>query len=205
MGRRSWLRRACAGSGRAAALVDRRLPSRSRRTLDQAFGDEHRCTAGRAATRAWNCCSAGHGARSTFSIGAQLSIVKRYASAMVNVSPVRYGCAASVFAMRSKRVASFARCASFVASGVVGYHSGAELLVDFGRDEVEPFHQPVALHRAERRRERAGLAVGDVLQDHRDFGEARAVVELEQRNVAFRVDRVVVGAVGERVLARGRP
>ena len=49
-------------------------------------------------------------------------------------------------------------------------------------------------------RERAGLAVGDVLQDHRDFGQARAVVELEQRHVALRIDRVVVGAVGELVL-----
>jgi len=57
----------------------------------------------------------------------------------------------------------------------------------------------VALHRAVGRRERSRLAIGDVLEDYRDFREPVAVVELEQRYVAFRIDRVVVGAVGKLV------
>jgi len=74
--------------------------------------------------------------------------------------------------------------------------------VDLGGDEVQPLHQVVTLDRAECGRERPRLAVGDVLQQHRDLGEARAVVELEQRHVALGIDRVVVGAVGELVGAQ---
>ena len=60
------------------------------------------------------------------------------------------------------------------ASGVVGFHKGASPLY-FRRDEIQPLHHAIALGRAERGRQRAGLAIGNVLQDDRDLGEALAV------------------------------
>jgi hypothetical protein len=72
--------------------------------------------------------------------------------------------------------------------------------VHLGRDEGEPLHELVALERSRRRRERAGLAIREVLQEHVRLGEPRAVVELEHRHVALRVDRAVIGAVRQRVL-----
>ena len=42
--------------------------SRRRGSLTEPRPSSPRCTCGRAATRAWNCCSAGHGARSTLSM-----------------------------------------------------------------------------------------------------------------------------------------
>src|SRR5262249_24095730 len=47
-------------------------------------------TAGRAATRSWKLCRFANLARSTLTTLAQLVTVKRYASAMVNLSPNRY-------------------------------------------------------------------------------------------------------------------
>src|SRR5688572_23547404 len=61
-----------------------------------------------------------------------------------------------------------------------------EALVYLGGDEAEPLHELPALGRTELRRERAGLLVRDVLQQHVRFGHARAIVELEHGHVATR-------------------
>jgi hypothetical protein len=77
-----------------------------------------------------------------------------------------------------------------------GLNSGEKLLVHLGADEGQPLLQPVARQRAVGRREVLGRhLVGDVLHDGRAFAQARAVVQLEHRHVAQRVDAVVVGAV----------
>src|SRR6185312_4157992 len=75
-----------------------------------------------------------------------------------------------------------------------------EALVHLGGEEVEPFLQAHALHRARFRGEaRLGLAVGEVLHDGRALGQARAVVQLEHRDVALAVDAVEVAAAVELV------
>ncbi|MNT13152.1 hypothetical protein D3C72_1481110 [compost metagenome] len=77
-----------------------------------------------------------------------------------------------------------------------GVEQGAEALVHLGADEGQPFLQAVARHGAVGGREvLGGGEVGNVLHDGRAFAQAGAVVELEHRHVAQRVDAVVVGAV----------
>jgi len=72
--------------------------------------------------------------------------------------------------------------------------------VDLGADEGQPLLQAVARQRAVGRRQVLGRClVGDVLDDRRTLAQARAVVEFEHRDVAERVDAVVVGAVLELV------
>jgi hypothetical protein len=84
--------------------------------------------------------------------------------------------------------------------GQRGVEEGADALVQFGGDEVEPLHLAVALHRAPGRDQLlVGHLVGDVLHDGRAFAQTLAVVQLEQRHVALGADRVVVGAVGQLV------
>src|SRR3569623_2410910 len=75
----------------------------------------------------------------------------------------------------------------------VGLEQRAEGFVDFGADEVQRLHQPVALHRAEARHE-AGIRflVGEILQYDCGFGEYLAVVETQRRHVPFGVDLIVV-------------
>jgi hypothetical protein len=62
-------------------------------------------------------------------------------------------------------------------------------------------YHAVTRHGPECRRQGAGLAVGDVLKDDRHFREPPAVVELEQRDIAFGVDLVIVGVMTDDVLA----
>ena len=77
---------------------------------------------------------------------------------------------------------------------------GRETLVQLGGDEVEPLDQAITRHRAGGRGQVAGgHLVGDVLHDGRAFGQALAVVQLQQRHIAFGVDAVVVGAIGQLV------
>ena len=72
--------------------------------------------------------------------------------------------------------------------------------MQLGADEVQPALQAVARQRAIGRCQfLVRHLVGDVLHDGRTFGQARTVVQLQQRHVAQRVDGVVVGAVVELV------
>ena len=62
--------------------------------------------------------------------------------------------------------------------------------------EGEPFHEARALHRLGRRRQ-AGLRVliGDEGKDRDVLGEKRAVVELQRRHVALRVQPAEIPAM----------
>lgn len=72
----------------------------------------------------------------------------------------------------------------------------AERLVQFGADQREPLKHRETLRRAGRWNERAlRIEVADVLQQRCGFGMPRAVVELHERHVAARPDRVVVFTV----------
>src|SRR5664280_2979390 len=67
--------------------------------------------------------------------------------------------------------------------------------MDLRRCEVEPFLHPHALHAAVGRRQTGGgFLVGEVLNDHRAFCDALAVVEFKNRNLAFAVDAPIVHA-----------
>ena len=60
----------------------------------------------------------------------------------------------------------------------------------FGRNEVEPFHQSITGHRAGGRcKTRGGFLVRQILPDDADFGEHRAVVQLQRRHVTLGIDR----------------
>src|SRR5262249_15733662 len=73
----------------------------------------------------------------------------------------------------------------------------ADLLVYFGRCEVQRFHQAVALH-GSRLGNKPGLGflVAEVLADDRDLGQDLSVVQHESRNVALGVDLPIMAAVG---------
>jgi hypothetical protein len=73
----------------------------------------------------------------------------------------------------------------------------ADLLVYFGRCEVQRFHQAVALH-GSRLGNKPGLGflVAEVLADDRDLGQDLSVVQHESRNVALGVDLPIIAAVG---------
>ena len=136
------------------------------------------CTCGRAATRAWNCCSEGHGDRSTLSVADQFSDREQVGvgdgeRVARQVRLRRQRLRDVVEALGQRGALLFLRRV-----GRVRIPERSELLVDFRADEVEPFHHAIARKRAVRRRQRAGLLVGDVLEDHGDLGQPLAVVQV---------------------------
>ena len=77
--------------------------------------------------------------------------------------------------------------------------------MQLGADEVEPRLHLCACHSAIGGGQLlVGHLVGDVLHDGRTFGQAGTVVQLQQGDVAQRVDGVVVGAVFQLVGLGGR-
>jgi hypothetical protein len=89
-----------------------------------------------------------------------------------------------------------------VVIGRIGPEQRAETLVQLGVGEAQPLLQLVTFDRVGTRRETTrGLAVGDVLDDRRAFGQAQAIVEFEHRHVTLAVDRREVTAVGQLALA----
>ena len=109
---------------------------------------------------------AGYFSRPMFRKMAQLSTVKRYESAIVNVSPVRYFLPASCWLVHSNFFVEIVQREFFTAGSARRIPQRREALVHFARDVVEPFLHAVTLERAVLRRQ-AGLRllVGEVLHD----------------------------------------
>ena len=79
-----------------------------------------------------------------------------------------------------------------------GAEQGGEALVQFGADEVEPLHDPVARHGGVGRQQAAlRLHVGQELGDHGAFGEELAIVGLQGGHLALGIDLEIVAAVLE--------
>jgi hypothetical protein len=104
----------------------------------------------------------------------------------------------------AKRSASLSLTALRVDSAVSLCQShGLKVLCSSVLTNVSHFDDGEPARRARLADQRAaGREVGDVLQQRRGFGVARAVVELEQRHVAARRDVEVAGAVGSVCFAR---
>src|SRR4051794_23368671 len=78
-----------------------------------------------------------------------------------------------------------------------GVPERAEALVKLGGDEVEPFELAIAVDPATRQRERGvRCLIGEILEDHRILGQDIAVVELQRRDSALRIDVVEAPSVG---------
>ena len=75
-----------------------------------------------------------------------------------------------------------------LASSASRERTSVQILVQLGRDEVQPFEQLVALLRIAGRRRIFARLVGDHLDDDRPLGDQFARIERQHRHLAFRVD-----------------